>query len=83
MYIFVAGAVFRGLEICLGDLEMLVSWNCRGIWIGYVDIISRGSYRTSYASDSFFSWQAQYLCHKTSKNRISYWQADVKARSEL
>ena len=27
---------------------------CRRIWIGYVDIISRGSYRTSYASDSFF-----------------------------
>ena len=30
-----------------------------------------------------FSWHAQYLCHKTSKNRISYWEADVKVRSEL
>ena len=49
-----AGAVFRGLQACLGDLEIVVSWNCRRIGISYVDIISRGSCRTSYASDSFF-----------------------------
>ena len=30
-----------------------------------------------------FSWQAQYLRHKTSKNRISYCNSDVKVRSEL
>ena len=31
----------------------------------------------------FFSWQAQYLRRKTSKNRISYCNSDVKVRSEL
>ena len=30
-----------------------------------------------------FSWQAQYLRRKTSKNRISYCNSDVKAWSEL
>ena len=30
-----------------------------------------------------FLWQAQYLCYKTSKNRISFWEVDVKLRLEL